>query len=198
MWSVLIEWQCYKGRGDSMFNSMGLIADGIGPGEDPTMNNVPRLAYYSYKLLTSKIDGSDWDQVSIVNEADNIYAYKYPKAGGSPVWIVWWEDEFSNAGSKQIQLSVGNIQDVVVTRAVPACVSGKQAGDLSAVVEYMEVPVTGGNITLNVIPGEGPLYIEDKLHAILTGTKVNELHAASDYNRANQLLVPDRQAKAGQ
>ncbi len=44
-----MEWFRFSGDPGSMFNSMGLITDGEGPGEDPERFNTERIAYWSYQ-----------------------------------------------------------------------------------------------------------------------------------------------------
>lgn len=193
MWNTMAEWQNYNGMTDSVFNSMGLVADGVGAGEDVTMNNVPRLSYYSYKLLTTKLDHTQWDNIQIIKEADNLYTYRYPQTTGDNVWIIWWEDYNSSADSYTYRLATPGVTEVVVTRAISKYLSGKNVTDFGSAFEYMKVPVVDGFVTLTIKPGHGPLYIEDAKRATLIGIKVTTIAPATDYNRADQLtLVADQ------
>ncbi len=55
-WNNLMEWRDFSGDPASIFNSMGLMTDGQGPGEDPARFHTERVAYWAYKMLASKID----------------------------------------------------------------------------------------------------------------------------------------------
>ncbi len=71
------------------FSQSSLIYDGngnydLGP-------NVKKLSYYSYKQMTEKLEGSDWDNVQEVNNnIDNVYTYKLIK-DEQPIYVVWWD-----------------------------------------------------------------------------------------------------------
>lgn len=189
MWTNLVEWENYNDDTSSVYNSMGLVADGVGAGEDTTMNNIPRLSYYTYKLMTTKLEGTDWDKIEKISESDNIYAYSYPKTNGKNVWVLWWEDQYSTASEYTISFVAENMKEVVITRALPRFISGKNVTDFNSAFEYMKVPVIDGKISFKLIPGEGPIYIEDSAKANIVGVKVSAISAAADYNRADQLLT---------
>ncbi|MEQ8192738.1 MAG: hypothetical protein ABRQ39_32550 [Candidatus Eremiobacterota bacterium] len=55
-WNNLTEWYQFMGDPGSIFNSMGLITDGQGPGEEPARFNTERISYYAYKNLSNLID----------------------------------------------------------------------------------------------------------------------------------------------
>lgn len=76
---------------DSYFDHTGLIYDGKFSDDDGY--GVKKLAYYSYKLMTGLLDGSDWNSIGIIkNGEDDIYAYKFiRKRTGKPVYVVWWD-----------------------------------------------------------------------------------------------------------
>lgn len=48
------------------------------------------LLYYSYKLMTEKLQHTDWAKAEVVRESGGIYIYKFPKreAKGN-VWVAW-------------------------------------------------------------------------------------------------------------
>ncbi len=52
-----------------------------------------KLSYYSYKLMTEKLEGSDWSRIETVKEGENgVYAYKFVNTGtGATVFVVWAE-----------------------------------------------------------------------------------------------------------
>jgi len=119
-----------------------------------------RLSYYTYKLMTERLDGSDWDNIeTIIDGKDNIYAYKFTKQG-EPVWIVWW-DYFEDAeSSKTVSLDVGNINSVKITEAVPDAESGDEL-DENEYPNFFNTEtksVSNGQVTLTL--GESPVFVE--------------------------------------
>ncbi len=76
---------------DSYFDHTGFIYDGKGSNDEG--RGVKKLAYYSYKLMTAMLEGSDWKNVkTIVNGKDNLYVYKFNKKGSNDfVYVVWWD-----------------------------------------------------------------------------------------------------------
>lgn len=192
MWNNMVEWENFNNDTSSIYNSMGLIADGVGGGEDTTMNNMPRLSYYTYKLMTSKLEGTNWDKIEKIGESDNLYAYLYPKTNGKNVWVMWWEDQNSIASSYPVSFAVSNMSEVIITRAIPRYISGKYVTDFSSAFEYTRVKVVNGKVDIKLIPGEGPVYIEDASKANIIGKEVVSLGFSTDYNRVDQLstMIP--------
>ncbi len=156
MWNNLVEWWEFSGNPASIFNSMGVISDGNGQGEDTNTFNIPRLSYYSYKLLVEKLDGSDWDNVVTISENDEVYAYKYLKQG-EPVWVVWWDYFRSEEASKEVTLQI-NADYVTVTEAIPKYDSGKDVVSYITAFNVETVQTTNGQLTLSL--SDSPLYIE--------------------------------------
>lgn len=99
-WNNLIDFNQFGGRPGSIYNSMGLITDAQGEGEDLPFNT-KRLSYYSYKLMTEKLEGSDWNNIeTISNGTNNVYVYKfYRKDLAKPVYVAWKDS--SGEESKQ-------------------------------------------------------------------------------------------------
>jgi len=73
------------------FDFTGLVYDGKFPHDRG--RGVKKLSYYTYKLMTEKLQGSDWDNVTTISDGeDNIYAYKFVnKRTEDPVYVVWWD-----------------------------------------------------------------------------------------------------------
>jgi len=111
---------------ESYFDFTGLIYDGkynydMGYG-------VKKLAYYTYKLMVEKLEGSDWDNIQTIQESNNIYIYRFIK-NGAPVWVAWNDD----SSDKTISLDVGNINSakvnsdkVTITTSIPDAENGAQ------------------------------------------------------------------------
>jgi hypothetical protein len=116
MWNNLVEWENFAGQSGTKFNSMGLISDGRGAGEDPEMAMVKRLAYYSYQLLAKSLIGADGENIQKLSES-GIYAYRFDTIKG-PVWIAWSEE-----GPREWTLSTDK-PSLTVTMTVPDAESG--------------------------------------------------------------------------
>lgn len=76
---------------DSYFDHTGFIYDGkfsYDEGKD-----VKKLAYYSYKLMTAILDGSDWNAIdTVIDGKDNLYVYKFKKkSNNQKAYVVWWD-----------------------------------------------------------------------------------------------------------
>lgn len=74
---------------DGYFDHTGLIYDG--EGSDDLGAGVKKLGYYTYKLMTEKLEGSDWNSIEVISEGTNgIYIYKfYRKDLAKPVYVAW-------------------------------------------------------------------------------------------------------------
>lgn len=74
---------------DGYFDHTGLIYDGIGTND--LGRGIKKLSYYTYKLMTEKLEGSDWDNIeTIIDGIDNIYVYKFNRKDlGKPVYVAW-------------------------------------------------------------------------------------------------------------
>ncbi|GBE34199.1 hypothetical protein BMS3Bbin06_00719 [bacterium BMS3Bbin06] len=152
------------------FDHTGLIYDGNG--SDDLGLGVKKLSYYTYKLMTEKLEGSDWDNTRTIRESDNVYVYKFTPnpnkfdtgqaKNGNPVYVAWW-DYFDDTGSsKTVTLNVGNIDSVKVTEAVPNADSGAglNENDYPNFFETETKSVTNGQVTLTL--GDSPVFIEVK------------------------------------
>lgn len=104
-WNNLMEWRNFSGNPGSIFNSMGLVTDGQGPGEDLARFNTERVAYWSYKMLALRIDAPfamPLGAVAGVYREGQVYAYAYRrKSGGKMFYILW-----SEVGPTQVSIPV--------------------------------------------------------------------------------------------
>ena len=151
-------------RDCTFFDYTGLIYDGCdcSNGKYVCQKNigydlgkdVKKLAYYSYKLMTEKLEGSDWDNISKVQEANEIYIYKFNKAGKN-IWVAWND----NSGTQQVTISGVSSTKVKVTEAVPKYASGKEVIDYSSAFNTeIKTVSSGGQVTITL--GQNPVYIE--------------------------------------
>ncbi|HDP70599.1 MAG TPA: hypothetical protein ENN38_07340 [Actinobacteria bacterium] len=145
---------------EGYFDFTGFIYDG--KYEYDKGKGVKKLSYYTYKLMTEKLEDSDWDNIeTVIDGTDNVYAYKFTNQG-KPVWVVWW-DYFDDSGSsKTITLNVGNINSAKITEAVPNADSGAEIdeNDYPNFFKTETKIVSGGNVTITL--GGSLVFIEGK------------------------------------
>lgn len=111
-------------------------------------SEIKKLAYYTYKLMVEKLEGSDWDNIQTIQESDDIYIYKFMKQG-KPIWVAW-----SDSGEKQVTINVGSIDSVIITEGVPKYNSGKDVINYSGAFNT-KIESVGNNqvaITLTDVP----------------------------------------------
>lgn len=143
------------------FDCTGLIYDGVGYG-DPG-SGVKKLAYYTYKLMTEKLEGSDWNNVQTIQESDHVYIYKFTK-DNKPIYVAWWdyfdEPAYQYGDVKTTKLNADFTGDVMVTRAVPDANGGVELNenDYPNFFPTETHSVVNGQVTINL--GEIPVFIE--------------------------------------
>jgi len=74
------------------FDNTGLIYDGQGP--EDRGRGVRKRAYFTYQIMTEKLEGSDWDHVEAVNlGVPLIYAYQFRRRDNRRRFtiVVWWD-----------------------------------------------------------------------------------------------------------
>jgi len=136
---------------DNYFAHTGLIYDGNG--NNDLGAGVKKLGYYSYKFMTEKLSGSDWNTVQEIYSQDHIYAYKLMK-DGQPLYVVWWDYWEDSTETKTVSLSdlglSGNFQ---VTEAIPHFDAGQDVTDYNTAFT-----IAGASTTLTL--GQSPVYLE--------------------------------------
>ena len=68
------------------FDHTGLIYDGKGS-EDPGYGK-KKLSYYSYKMMTEKLSGSNFSKIEHLKLDERVYAYKFNKCDKS-IYVLW-------------------------------------------------------------------------------------------------------------
>lgn len=150
---------------DGYFDHTGLIYDGRDSG-DPGLG-VKKLAYYTYKLMTEKLEGSNWDSTrTLIDGTDNVYAYKFIKAQtGKPIYVAWWDyfadSSYVHGNTKSVNLKIGNADSVRIIETVPDAQSGADLNpdEYPAFFASETKPVTNGTAT--IILGENPVFVEE-------------------------------------
>ena len=139
-WGIL---EGFGGPENNTFDNTGLIYDGDGPYD--LGFGVKKLGYYAYKKMVEVLEGSDWDNIEIIQEKDGVYVYKFVK-NGKPIWVAWND----NAGEKQITISSVNSSSVKITEAVPNYSSGKDVKDYSTAFKTKTERAENGKITIKI------------------------------------------------
>ncbi len=149
-------------QNDGYFDHTGLIYDGALPNDLGL--GVKKLGYYTYKLMTDKLEGSDWDNIQTIRESDNVYIYKFTKsfddAQDESVYIAWW-DYFDDTGaSKTITFNVDFSGTALVTKAVPNADSGLglDENNYPGFFDTGTETVSNGQVTITL--DENPVFVE--------------------------------------
>lgn len=173
-WNNLMEWYQFGGRSGSIFNSMGLVTDGQGPGEDPARFNTERVAYWAYKMLAEKIDthvAKSLGRISEIFAESRLYAYVYQRHDdGRKLYILW-----SEIGDQQISLSVSSSR-VHVTNMI--------TDRFGRILQEQDVSAQDGRVTLTV--GADPLLVEESKPA----TTLEQAHSASVHQLTSPTSIP--------
>ncbi|MBI4838942.1 MAG: hypothetical protein HY806_07365, partial [Nitrospirae bacterium] len=163
-WNNLVEWSNFADVPGYVYNFMGLIADGANG--DSAGAGTPRLSYYTYKKMTDILGGSDWNNIQIINETNNIYIYKFIK-NNNPVYVAWWEylnePAYIYGNLKTVTFTVDFTGNVTVTEAVPNADTGAYLNEMDYpnFFETGTTAVTYGEITLSL--GESPVFVEGSI-----------------------------------
>ncbi len=139
----------YSG-GAVLWENIGLVKNPLGGGKE-----YKKLAYYAYKKLIEKLDGSDWNNIRIIQEKNGVYAYEFTRQG-KPIWVVW------NDSGTENQITISNItsSQVTITTAVPKYESGKNISDYGTAFNVETKSVSGGKLTIT-LSGK-PVFVEEK------------------------------------
>ncbi len=159
---------------DGYFDHNGLIYDGqesndLGLG-------IKKLGYFTYKLMTEKLEGSDFDNIQTIQELDNIYVYKFMK-NGEPIYVAWWDyyndTTYTIGDSKLITLSNISSNQVIVTNAVPNDTSGISIIDYNTAFQIDTLNVSNSSVSFYI--KEKPVFIEE-----YNTTSVNEINQTNN------------------
>jgi hypothetical protein len=145
------------------FDYTGLIYDGWDPaGVKCDLGlGVKKLAYYTYKKMTEKLEGSVWNDIRTIQESDNVFIYKFVK-NGRDIYVAWW-DYFGDASyvpGRTKQATITGLQgaSATVTESVPKYASGAEVLDYSTAFNTNNLAVSGGSITIML--NENPVFVE--------------------------------------
>jgi len=72
------------------FDHTGFICDGRF--NDDRGAGAKKKAYYAYKVMISKLEGSDWSSIEPIDLGEeDVYAFKFSR-NGKTVYIIWWDN----------------------------------------------------------------------------------------------------------
>ncbi|GBE39373.1 hypothetical protein BMS3Bbin08_01995 [bacterium BMS3Bbin08] len=144
-------------QNNGYFDHTGLIYDGAF--SDDLGLGIKKLGYYSYKLMTEKLEGSDWDNIQVIQELGNVYIYKFLK-GGESVYVAWW-DYFDDTGvSKTITFNVDFTGDALITTAVPNADSGADLNENDYPDFFKTETKTVSGVQVTITLDENPVFVE--------------------------------------
>jgi hypothetical protein len=155
---------CVTGRND-FFDNIGLIYNGLGGQYNPG-EGVKKLAYYTYKLMTEKLEGSDRDNIqTLIEGTENVFSYKFTRVETcAPVYVAWWdyfdESSYYEGDTMVVSIEVGDVDSVRVTQAVPAAENGADLNedDYPSFFASETLPVINGAATITL--GKNPVFVE--------------------------------------
>ena len=148
-WNNLMEFYWFNGQSGSIFNSMGLITDGQGPGEDSTRFNTARVAYWTYQLLASRIDVDRSTRLGLMPEVyvqNQAYGYAYQWRNSSRKLYVLW----SESGTRSVTFSVGT-----PTARLTNLITDR----FGTILEQRDIAAVNGRISTDI--GIDPVIIEE-------------------------------------
>ena len=130
---------------DRYFDHTGVVYDG--KGMDDRGHGVKKLAYFTYKLMGEKLEGSDWNNIATINtHLPNVYAYQFKKRVGDAKVVVLWWDWFAELqdpanGSRVVALPWDR-GPAVVTRSITDREGRRVTSNLTPRGGVLEVPVS--------------------------------------------------------
>jgi hypothetical protein len=128
---------------------------------DTSHNKIKKLSYYTYKFMSEKLEGSDWDNVQEIYNSSNVYVYKLIK-NNVPIYIAWWDYwNEPSAKTKQVTITLNGISSTKakITEAVPKYETGREVTNYASAFNS-GVNSLSRSYTLTITLGKSPVYIE--------------------------------------
>ncbi|HDZ77418.1 MAG TPA: hypothetical protein ENH41_04990, partial [Candidatus Omnitrophica bacterium] len=150
-WAQIIEHHNFGEEVNGYFDNVALINN---PKNTDGYSH-KKLAYYTYKKMVEILEGSDWDNIEIIQESDNVYIYKFIK-DDKPVWVAWNDNEYSQT----VSLSDLGITSAKVTETIPNFNDGLEIVNSGADYndpDFFNSYTASNDITL----GDVPVFIEE-------------------------------------
>lgn len=120
---------------------------------------VKKLAYFTYKLMTEKLEGSDWNDIPRIQaDAENVHVYRFhQRHKGSALYVAWWDwfkiKDLKTALPPVIAVPIMG-EEAVVTTAVTGFDGEREVRILRAT-----------NGVFRVQLGKHPIFVEERIGA---------------------------------
>jgi len=154
-----------QATGDNYFSHTGFVYNGVNPSSIPA--GTKKLSYYSYRLMTQKLEGSDWNNIQTVMEDENNHVYVYAftnKSTGKKTYVAWCDYWNNPSLTTQAQIPVSFSGNAKITEAVPKYEQGKDVTDFNSAFNSGVLKITGGKITITL--GQSPVYIQETTESL--------------------------------
>lgn len=117
-------------------------------------DDTKKLAYYTYKKMVEKLNGSDWKSVETIKAEDDIYIFKFIKQN-NPIWVLWNDSQ----DEKKVKLKVAdNKVRIIITEALPKYEAGKFVTNYIDSFNRKTMPAENGEI--EVVLHNTPIFVE--------------------------------------
>jgi hypothetical protein len=154
-WSMMEGWPPHDDN--HFFDHTGLVYDGkkLSKQDVDRGRGVKKLGFYAYKLMTEKLEGSDWDAIERIHEKEDIYIYKFNRQG-KYIWVAWND----NTQEKQVTISGMKRGSAIITEAVPRHNSGKDVRNVDTAFKIQALATQNEKVSFNL--GQIPVFIEEQ------------------------------------
>lgn len=155
--------------GNDYYDNTGFLYDGKcyfdcskawPDGREPS-RGTKKLSYYAFKLMTEKLEGSDWRNArTVIDGTDSVYAFQFTnRASGRTLYVAWYD--YWNGpidAIKEVTVPVGLAGRVKITEAVPKYELGSDVTDYATAFNVGVASVADGAVALRL--GQSPVYVE--------------------------------------
>ncbi len=182
-YSVILNHNDYYDNIGLVYNGCGIdngvftcSADGVG---DDLGTGIKKLGFYSYKLMTEKLEGSNWDNIeTIIDNYNNKFAYKFINENvGKSVYVAWWdffdEPNYNMGDSTLVTFTEISANQVLVTSAVPNYSFGINITDYNTAFKIDTLNVTNNSVSFYL--KDKPVFMEE-----YTATSVDNSNFSKD------------------
>jgi len=130
------------------FGHMGLLDE----------NEYKKLAYYTYKLMTEKLAGGDWNNIKRVQASNDIHIYKFTRQEtGEPIWVMWNDNPYPQT----ITLNLGDMNSAKITQAVPNAENGLGLNEADYPNFFATEIIAVSNGVATITLDDIPLFMEE-------------------------------------